>query len=106
MKWFLLGPWKQEGHFTKSEYPSKFIDKQVKKYLSKKIIRWKEPSKTKESNQYFKLPLIRKTSKFTDSKLQTLTMKFFEEEINSKIIFNTFKLASPLWTKDKVLCNL
>ena len=36
MGWFLLGPWKSEGHFTRNEYPPKLTnDKSVKKYVSK-----------------------------------------------------------------------
>ena len=35
-----------------------------------------------------------------------MTKKFYKEDSNIKIIFNTFKLASPLSTKDKVLYGL
>ena len=52
-----------------------------------------EPSKTKETNWYFKLSFIGKCSKFTQNKLQKLTKQFCKEGTNIKIIFSTFELA-------------
>ena len=82
----------------------KLIDKSVYRYLSKKIINKpseKDPIKTNESIQYFKLPFIGKFSKFTENKLQELTKQFCKEGTNIKIIFSTFKLACLFSTKSK-----
>ena len=62
----------------------------------------KQPSKTKESIRYFKLPFIEKFSKFIENNLQKLTKQFCKEGTNIKIVFSTFKLASFFSTKDKV----
>ena len=105
MGWFPLIPWETEGHFTKSKYPPKLIDKSVNRYLNKKIVNKPseiEPSKTKENIWYFKLPFKVKFSKFTENKLQNLSKQFCKEVTIIKIIFSTFKLASLFSTKDKV----
>ena len=65
----------------KNEYPAKLIDKSVNRYLNKKIMNKPsetEPSKTKENIRYFKLPFIRKFSKFIENKLQKLTKQFLK----------------------------
>ena len=60
-----------------------------------------EPSKSKENILYFKLPFTGKFCKFTENKLQNLTMQFCKEGTNIKIVFSTFKLASFFSTKGK-----
>ena len=53
------------------ENTPKLIEKSVKKYLNKKIMRKPsetEPSNTKENIRYFKLSFIGKLSKFTEIK--------------------------------------
>ena len=65
----------------KNEYPPKLIDKSVNRYLNKKIMNKPsetETSKTKENIRYFKLPFIRKFSKFNENNLQKLTKQFLK----------------------------
>ena len=45
-----------------------------------------EPSKSKENIPYFKLPFTGKFCKFTENKLQNLTMQFCKEGTNIKIV--------------------
>ena len=97
---FQLDLEKMKVILQKNKYPLKLIDKSINKYLNNKIIKKPsetEPSKAKKNIRYFKLPLIGKFSKFTENKLQKLTKQFFKEGINVKIVFSTFKLASPFF---------
>ena len=104
MGWFSLRPWKLKVNLQKNEYPPKLIEKLIK-YLRRKTRNMPSetgPSESKENIWYFKLPFLGKFSKFTENKLQKLTTQFCEEGTNIKIVFSTFKLAIPFWTKNKV----
>ena len=61
-----------------------------------------DPSKTNKNIRNFKLPFIGKLSEFSENESQKLTKKFCKEGTNVKIVFSSFKLASPFSTKGKI----
>lgn len=90
----------------KNEYPVKFIDNIVNKYINKQV---KQPSgtvpdeKTDNGNcGFFKLRFIGIVSKNTQVKLNSLVKRYCKDDISIKLCFATCKLTSMFSTKDKI----
>ena len=104
-----LNTWKGFDHdvvklkatLGKNEYPGKFIDNQIHKYLDNKDNTKVEIDESEKKIKYFKLPFIGSMSLYTQKKLNDVIKRFCKVE-NVKLVFTTCKLSSFFSLKDRV----
>ena len=86
-------------NLIKNAYPPFLIDKAIKKYLDYKF--------STNQNQlkdiyYFKLPYIGNLSHHSKNKLSKLCKEFCKENLNIKLVFNSFKIKNYFSYKDPI----
>ena len=77
-------------NLIKNAYPPFFIDKVMKKYLDYKFSSNQNQLKDKSDLHYFKLPYISNLSHHIKYKLSKLCKEFSRENLNIKLVFNSF----------------
>ena len=83
-----------KSNLVKNAYPRFLIDKVIKKYLDYKFSSNQNQLRDKSDVHYFKLPYIGKLSHHIKYKLSKLCKEFCEENINIKLVFNSFKIKN------------
>ena len=82
------------------------MDKVIKKYLDYKFSSNQNQSKEKSDIHYFKLPYITNLSHHIKNKLLKLCKEFCKENLNIKLVFNSFKIKNYFSYKDPILNDL
>ena len=85
-------------NLVKNTYPPFSIDKVIKKYLDYKFSSNQNQLKDKSDVQYFRLSYIGNLSHHVKHKLS----KFCKENINSKLVFHSFKIKTYFSYKNPV----
>ena len=85
-------------NLIKNTYPPFSIDKVIKKYLDYKFSSNQNQLKDKSDVQYFRLSYIGNLSHHVKHKLS----KFCKENINSKLVFNSFKIKTYFSYKNPI----
>ena len=88
----------------KNLYPIKLIDKEVRKYLDKKLSVENEVEEKPKLN-YYKLPYIGKFSQFAQRKIKELS-SLYCKGTNIKLSFSLTKSGSLFSVKDKIPTDL
>ena len=78
------------------------IDKVIRKYLNYKISSNQNQLKDKSDVHYFKLPYIGNLSHYIKNRLSKLCKEFCRENINMKLVFDSFKIKSYFSYKDPI----
>ena len=91
-----------KSNLIKNAYPPFLIDKVIKKYLDYKFSSKQNQLKDKSDIHYLKLPYIGNLSHHIKNKLSRLCKKFCKENLNIKLVFNSFKIKNCFWYKDLV----
>ena len=90
------------SNLIKNAYPSFLIDKVIKKYLDYKFSGNQNQVKDKSDIHYYKLPYIGNLSHHLKNKLSRLCKKFYKENFNIKLVFNSFKIKNYFSYKDPI----
>ena len=91
-----------ESNLIKNPYPPFLIDKVIKKYLDYKFSSNQNQLKDKSDVHYFKLPYIGNLSHHIKNKLSKLCKEFCKENVNIKLVFNSFKIKNYFAYKDPI----
>ena len=91
-----------KSNLIKNPYPPFLIDKVIKKYLDHKFSSNQNQLKDTSDVYYFKLPYIGNLSHHIKNKLSKLCKEFCKENLNIKLIFNSFKIKSYFSYKDPI----
>ena len=91
-----------KSNLIKNAYPPFLIDKVIKKYLDHKFSSNQNQLKDTSDVYYFKLPYIGNLSHHIKNKLSKLCKEFCKENLNIKLIFNSFKIKSYFSYKDPI----
>ena len=94
------------SNIFKNVYPPFFIDKVIKKYLDYKFSINQNQLKDKSDIHYFKLTYIGNLSRLIKIKLPKLCKGFCEENVNIKLVFNSFKIKIYFSYKDPISNDL
>ena len=82
-------------------FPSRFIDKCVRQFLNKKILKeGKEVLPEGLETRYITLPYIGDYSKVARNKVKELITRFCKENVNIKLVFTICKVKNYFSTKD------
>ena len=92
-----------KSYLIKNTYPPFLIDKVIKKYLDYKFSSNKNQLKDTPDVHDFKLPYIGNLSHHIKKKLSKLFKEFCEENVNIKLVFNSFKIKIILKIKTQSL---
>ena len=95
-----------KSNLIKNAYPPFLIDKGIKKYLDYKFFSKQSQLKDKCDVHYFKLPYIGNLSHHIKNKLSKLSKQFYKENINIKLVFNSFKIKNYYSYKDLIPSDL
>ena len=93
--------WNSTWHI-KNSYLSFLIDKVIKKYLDYKFSSNQNELKEKFDVYYFKLSYIGNLSHHIKYKHSKLCKEFCKENLNIKLVFNSFKFKDSLSYKDPI----
>ena len=91
-----------KSNLIKNAYPPFLIDKVVKKYPDYKFSSNQNRLKDTSDVHYFKLPYIGNLSHHIKNKLSKLCKDFCKENINIKLVFNSFKIKNHFSNKDPI----
>ena len=83
-----------KSNLIKNGYPPFLIDKVIKKYLDYKFSSNQNQLKDTSDVYYFKLPYIGNLSHHIKNKLSKLCKEFCKENLNIKLVFNSFKIKN------------
>ena len=87
-----------KSNLIKNVYPPFLIDKVIKKYLDYNQNQLKDTSDV----HYFKLPYIGNLSHHIKNELSKLCKEFCKENINIKLVFNSFKIKNYFSYRDPI----
>ena len=79
-----------KSNLIRNAYPPSLIDKVIKKYLDYKFSSNQNQLKDTPDVHYFKLPYIGNLSHHIKNKLQKLCKEFCKENLNIRLVFNSF----------------
>ena len=85
----------QIKNILKKNFYPEHIDKTIKRYLNEKFSSNSQEKISSDTSRYFKLPFIGRYSDVTKNKIQSLSKKLCND-IDVKIVFNSFKIKDPL----------
>ena len=91
-----------KSNLIKKAYPLFLIDKVIKKYLGYKCSSNQNQLKDKSDVNFFKLSYIGNLSNHIKNKLSKLCNEFCKENVNIKLVFNSFKIKNYVVYKDKI----
>ena len=91
-----------KSKLIKNAYPPSLIDKVIKKYLDHKFSSNQNQLKDTSDVYYFKLPYISNLSHHIKHKLSKVWEEFCKENLNIKLVFNSFKIKSYFSNKDPI----
>ena len=91
-----------KSNFIKNAYPPFLIDKVIKRYLNYKFFSNQSQLKDTPDVHYFKLPYIDKLSYHIKNKLLKLCKEFYRENVNSKLVFTSFKTKNYFSYKNPI----
>ena len=94
------------SNLIKNTYPLFLIDKVIKKYLDYKFSSNQSQLKDTPDVHYFKLPYIGNLSHHIKNKLSKLCKEFCKENLNIKLVFNSFKIKNYFSYKDPIPYDL
>ena len=92
----------------KNMYPGHVIDKIINRSISKKLVPGGVDTSSNQDQAnifYFKLPFIGDYSSFTQKRLALLAKRYCNN-INIKLVFNSFKIGSLFSVKDPIPSDL
>ena len=95
-----------KSNLTKNAYLPFLTDKVIKKYLNYKFSSNQSQLKDTSDVYYFKLPYIGNLSHHIKNKLSKLCKEFCKENLNIKLVFNSFKIKNYFSYKDPIPDNL
>ena len=90
---------------TLNGYPKSFINKNINSYLNNFFNLITKDSENTNCS-YFKLPYIGKFSNHTKKKIKTLIKRFCKDNVNIKLVFNSYKIKQYFSAKDKIPSDL
>ena len=93
---------KVKSNLIKNAYLPFLIDKVIKKYLDYKFSTNQNQLKDISEVHYFKLPYIGNLSHHIKNKLWKLCKEFCKENMNIKLVFNSFKIKNYFSYKDPI----
>ena len=85
-----------ESNLIKNAYPPFLINKVIKKYLDYKFFSNQDQLKDKSDIYHFKLPYIGNLSHYIKNKILKLCKEFYNENFNTELVFNLFKIRNDL----------
>ena len=91
-----------KANHIKNAYLPFLIDKVIKKYLDYKFSSNQNQLKDTPDVHYFKLPYIGNLSHHIKNKLLKLCKEFCKENVNIKLVFNSFKIKNYFSYKDPI----
>ena len=91
-----------KSNLIKNAYPQFLIDKIIKMYLDYKFPSNQNELKDKSDVHSFKLPHIRNLSHHIKNKLSKLCKGVGKENVNIKLVFNSFKIKNYFLYKDPI----
>ena len=83
-----------KSNLIRNAYPPFLINKVIKKYLDYKFSTNQNQLKDTSGIHYFKLPYIGNLSHHIKKKLSKLCNEFCKENVNIKLVFNSFKIEN------------
>ena len=89
-------------NLIKNAYPSSLIDTSIKKYFHDKFSSNQNQLKDVFDVYYFKLPYIGNLSHHIKNTLLKLCKEFYKENVNIKLVFNSFKIENYFSYKDPI----
>ena len=90
------------SNLIKNTYPPFLFDKVIKKYLDYEFSINQNQLKDKSNVHYFKLPYISNPSHHIKNKLSKFCNKFCKENLNIKLVFNSFRIKNYFSYKDPI----
>ena len=94
-----------KSKLIKNVYPPFLINKVIKKYLDYKFSCNQNQLKDKSDVHYFKLPYMGNLSHHIKIKCSKLCKEFCKENLNIKLVFNSFKIKNYFHIKTQFLMN-
>ena len=91
-----------KSNLIKNAYRPFVTDKIIKNYLDYKFSSNQNQLKDKSGVHYFKLPYIGNLSHHIKIKLSKLCKEFCKENLNIKLVFNSFKVKNYFSYKDQI----
>ena len=91
-----------KSNLVKNAYPQFLIDKIIKMYLDYKFPSNQNELKDKSDVHSFKLPHIHNLSHHIKNKLSKLCKGVCKENVNIKLVFNSFKIKNYFLYKDAI----
>ena len=91
-----------KSNLIKNAYPPFFFNKVIKRYLDYRFSSNQNQLKDTPIVHYFKLPYIGKLSHHIKNKLSKLCKEFCKENLNIKLVFNSFKFKNYFSYKNPI----